>query len=68
LESYTPRTTKKDKALRICLNNTQARFEDFISKLHCGEPVELSDKPERWLRIAEDRGYLRLLDGEFTVR
>ena len=68
LEGYTPRTTKKDKALRICLNNTEARFEEFIMSLRCGEPVELSAKPERWLRIAEERGYLRRVDGEFTVR
>jgi hypothetical protein len=68
LEGYTPRTTKKDKALRICSNHTQARFEEFIMSLHCGEPVELSDKPERWLRIAEDRGYLRIVDGEFIIR
>jgi hypothetical protein len=68
LEGYTPRTTKKDKALRICLNHAQARFEEFIDKLRCGEPVELSDKPERWLRIAEDRGYLRIVDGEYIVR
>jgi hypothetical protein len=68
LESYTPRTSRKDKALLICSNHTQKRFEEFISKLHCGEPVELADKPDRWLRIAEDRGYLRLIDGEFTIR
>ena len=68
LESYTPTTTKKDKALRICLNHATARFDDFIGKLHCGEPVELSDKPERWLRIAVERGYLRFADGEYTIR
>jgi len=68
LDSYTPRTTKKDKALRICLNNTQARFEEFIMSLRCGEPVNLKDKPDRWLRIAEERGYLRIVDGEYTIR
>jgi hypothetical protein len=36
--------------------------------LRCGEPVELKDKPERWLRIAETRDYLRFADGEYTIR
>jgi hypothetical protein len=68
LEEYTAPTSKKDKALRICLNHATERFDDFISKLHCGEPVELSDKPERWLRIAVERGYLRFADGEYIIR
>lgn len=68
LEGYTPQTTRKDKALRICLNHATARFDDFISKLHCGETVDLKDQPERWLRIAVERGYLRFDDGEYTVR
>lgn len=68
LDAYSPPTTRKDKALQICSNHTQARFDEFISKLHCGEPVDISDKPDRWLRIAEERGYLRLVNGEFIVR
>lgn len=68
LERYTPPPSKKDKALRICLNHATERFDDFISKLHCSEPVELSDKPERWLRIAVERGYLRFVDGEYIIR
>ena len=68
LDAYTPRASKKDKALQICANHTQARFDEFIMSLRCGEPVELKDKPERWLRIAETQSYLRLLNGEFTVR
>ena len=68
LDSYTPRTTKKDKALLICSNHTQARFEEFIMSLRCREPVDLTDKSERWLRIAEDHGYLRIVDGEYIVR
>ena len=68
LERYTPPSTKKEKALHICANHTQARFDDFIANLHCKLPVELSDKPERWLRIAETRGYIRFADGEYIVR
>ena len=68
LERYTAPPSKKDKALRICLNHATERFDDFISKLHCGEHVELSDKPERWLRIAVERGYLRFVDGEYIIR
>jgi hypothetical protein len=54
---------QKGQGAANLLNHTQKRFDEFIGKLHCGEPVELADKPERWLRIAEDRGYLRLLMG-----
>lgn len=68
LEEYTAPTSKKDRALRICLNHTQARFDEFVMSLHCGEPVELLDKPERWLRIAVERGYLRFANGEYTIR
>jgi hypothetical protein len=68
LDSYTPRTTKKDKALQICFNNRQARFEEFIMSLRRREPVDLADKPESWLQIAENHGYLRFADGEYTIR
>jgi hypothetical protein len=68
LDAYTPRATKRDKALQICANHTEARFDEFIMSLRCGEPVELKDKPERWLRIAETRDYLRFGDGEYTIR
>jgi len=68
LDAYTPPASKKDKALLICLNHTQGRFNEFIMSLRCGEPVELKDKPESWLRIAETQGYLRFADGEYTIR
>ena len=68
LERYTAPPSKKDRALMICSNHTQARFDEFIMSLRCGEPVELTDKPERWLRIAETQGYLRFVDGEYTIR
>ncbi len=68
LERYTPPSTKKEKALQICANHAQARFDEFIMSLRCNEPVELKDKPERWLRIAETQGYLRFADGEYTIR
>lgn len=68
LDSYTPRSSKRDKALQICANHTQSRFDEFIMSLRCGEPVELKDKPERWLRISETQGYLRFVDGEYVVR
>ena len=68
LDAYTPPASKKDKALQICANHTQARFDEFVMSLRCNEPVELKDKPERWLRIAEAQGYLRFADGEYTIR
>lgn len=68
LDRYVPPASRKDKALQICAQHTEARFDEFMMSLRCGEPVRLSDKPERWLRIAVERGYLRFVDGEYVVR
>lgn len=68
LEDYSPPVTRKDKALRICANHTQARFDEFIEALRKREQVELTDKPERWLRIATEQGYLRFADDGYQQR
>lgn len=68
LEGYTPPVTRKDKALRLCANHTQAKFDEWIEALRTGEPVELDGKPERWLRIATERGYLRWTEDGYVPR
>jgi len=68
LESYRAPASRKDKALQICAQHTQAKFDEWIASLRKGESVELTGKPERWLRIAETQGYLRCVDGEYVQR
>lgn len=67
LAGYTPPTSRKDKALAICANHTQARFDEWLQGLRAGIS-DLNGKPERWLRIATEQGYLRCVDGEYERR
>ena len=68
LADYNPPVSRKDKALRICANHTQARFDEFIEALRKKDKVELTDKPERWLRIATEQGYLKFTDDKYQQR
>ena len=68
LADYRAPATRKDKALLLCANHTQAKFDEWILALRAGEPVDLDGKPERWLRIAETQGYLRCVEGEYVQR
>ncbi len=67
LASYRPPVTRKDKALRICAEHTQAKFEEWMDAVRRGADCFLG-VPERWLRIATERGYLRCVDGEYVPR
>ena len=68
LADYRAPATRKDTALLICSNHTQAKFEQWIAALQKREPVELDGKPDRWLRIAETQGYLRCIEGKYERR
>jgi len=68
LADYNPPVSRKDKALRICANHTQARFDEFIEALRKKDKVDLTDKPERWLRIATEQGYLKFADDQYQQR
>lgn len=68
LADYNPPVSRKDKALRICANHTQARFDEFIEALRKKDKVDLTDKPERWLRIATEQGYLKFTDDQYQQR
>ena len=68
LADYNPPVSRKDKALRICANHTQARFDEFIEALRKNDKVDLTDKPERWLRIATEQGYLKFADDQYQQR
>lgn len=67
LADYRPPASRKDKALMICANHTQARFDEWLQALRTGD-VDLEGKPERWLRIATEQGYLRFVDGKYERR
>jgi len=67
LADYRPSATRKDKALRLCANHTQAKFDEWMQALRDGgAPIE--GKPERWLRIATERGYLRRTETGYEIR
>jgi hypothetical protein len=69
LADYRPPATRKDTALQLCANHTQAKFDEWLQALRAGaDPVELTGKPERWLRIATEQGYLRCVEGEYVQR
>ncbi len=68
LSSYSPPVTRKDRALTICARHTQAKFDEWILALRKGDDVELTGKPDRWLRIATEQGLLRYADGEYAKR
>ena len=68
LADYNPPVSRKDKALRICANHTQARFDEFIEALRKKDKIDLTNKPERWLRIATEQGYLKFTDDQYQQR
>jgi len=68
LADYQPPATRKDKALHLCAQHTQSNFEEWLQALRAGDTVELDGKPERWLRIATEQGYLRCVDGQYEIR
>lgn len=68
LDEFRPRATRKDKALQLCANHTQAKFDEWIAAMRYGETVDLDGKPERWLRIAAEQGYLRCVEGKYERR
>lgn len=67
LADYRPPASRKDKALLLCANHTQAKFEEWLQALRDGV-ASLEGKPERWLRIATERGYLRHTEAGYVTR
>lgn len=70
LADYRPPISRKDKALLLCASHTQGRFEEWMGLMRAGKVDQglIDDKPERWRRIAETQGLLRLTDGKYTQR
>lgn len=65
LKEYRPPAMPRDTALYLVQRSAQEMFDAWIEQLPDGE---IGDVPERWKRIAVERGALRLADGEFQIR
>lgn len=70
LEDYRPRATRKEKALLLCANHVEDRFQAFLALLQTGEASQptIDAAPERWQRIAYERGLLKREGEGFALR
>lgn len=71
LATFTPAPGDKDKALSLCQQFWQSRFEQFAGSLRDGtaQQADVDAVPEQWRRIAVERGYLRCLgEGRYVIR
>lgn len=71
LRDYPAPQPPRATAERYCFEYRQAQMEGFLSALRDGTATTdmLGDKPDQWLRIANERGYLRKLpDGSYIIR
>ena len=65
--SFLPPVSERDRVLRICGDFAQASFDQWLENIRNGQPI--GDVPERWMRIAVERGAMRVLsDGRFVSR
>jgi len=71
LRDYAAPQPPRATAERYCFEYRQAQMEAFLNALRDGPATTaiLADKPDQWLRIANERGYLRKLpDGSYIIR
>ena len=70
LAEYRPPASRKDKALRICAEHVEVRFEAFIASLRSGEAEQptIDAAPDRWKRIAYERGLLKREGDGYVIR
>jgi len=71
LREYPPPQTPRATAERYCFEYRQAQMEAFLNALRDGAATAdiLDGKPDQWLRIANERGYLRKMsDGSYIIR
>lgn len=71
LKDFRAPRSDRDIALGYCHEFTQARFEAWMESVTAGTATadEIADVPDRWRRIAVERGGLRRLpDGDYIIR
>lgn len=65
--TYLAPISEHDRVLRICGDFAQASFDQWLENIRNGQPI--GDVPDRWKRIAVERGAMRLLsDGSYVTR
>jgi hypothetical protein len=69
LSEYCEPATRRDIAFSLCRDFVQERFEQWMAALRDGTADSIGDVPEKWRRIAAERGYLRLMpDRTYAIR
>ena len=64
---YRAPPTEQEQALLICREFAEEQFAQWLENVRNGQPI--GDVPERWMRIAVERGAMRVLaDGRFVSR
>ena len=67
IAGYRAPATEQETALLVCRCFAEEAFDTWIENVRDGQ--EIGDAPDRWKRIAVERGVLRLLlDGDYAVR
>ncbi|MDY7525504.1 hypothetical protein [Sphingomonas sp. 10B4] len=65
--TYRAPTTEQEQALLICREFAEEQFAQWLENVRNGQPI--GDVPARWMRIAVERGLMRVLaDGRFVSR
>lgn len=71
LREWQEPVSAKERANSLCLSYWQGRFDQFVTALEDGSATmfDVEKAPDRWRRIAEDRGLLRRMDdGSYVIR
>lgn len=70
LADYRPPATRKEKALQICAQNSEVRFQAFLDAIKTGEisQATIDDASDHWKSIAYERGLLKRDGDTFTKR
>lgn len=71
LATFTAAPGDKAKALSLCQQFWQSRFDQFIASLRdrTATQADVDAVPEQWRRIAVERGFLRCVgDGAYVIR
>lgn len=70
LKTYRAPLPDKEVARTNCQAFLQAEMERFHAALRDGTVPQalIDEKPDQWKRIAEEKGWLRLIDGKYVQR
>lgn len=67
IAGYREPISEQDRALLLCREFAEEQFAQWLENIRNGQPI--GDVPERWMRIAVERGAMRVLAvGRFVSR